>query len=1019
MKPYLFFISLQVFFAGISSKAFSQVTLAFQGGETGDTWTFTSTGAATFAETESFQAPNKVTGTRSLVVGGNTGGGNCFGSTSGNGAAVARTFSFTAFDISSSNESVRTLRFNWGNRFPGCNGTGWDAGENLVFTAYHDEVQQMPSATLAVGSGNAQYSIQSNQFVYQIPACVNSFRFTLSITTNRADELLFIDNVTLTAPQINTSTQQPSAISGNVSVCQGSTEAYSVTDVTSADYTWSGLPAGASFTTPNGNNSITVNWGTALPGSYALTVTPSGSCGTPGTPRTVNVTILGAPAPVTISGPTSVCAGQSITLTSSYATGNDWSTTETSQSISVSSPGTYSVTVQTQCGTTSASQTVSAAAATTAAITSNGPTTFCDGQSISLTSNSAAGNSWSTGETTQSIMVTASGIYTLTVTGACGTANDSETITVNPLPSAAIAASGPLSFCEGGSVTLTASGGDTYQWSSGQTVPAITVTQSGTFTVTATNSCGQSVSSPVTVNVTPLPDAQISGNTSFCAGSTVTLTASGGSTYLWSSGQTTAAITVSTAGTYTVTATNSCGQDVSAPFTVTEIALPDAQITGPAALCQGNTITLTASGGNSYLWSNGATTATISISSGGTFTVTATNACGQDISAPFTVNSTPLPDAQIAGNTSFCEGSTVTLTASGGSTYQWSSGQTTASVTISAGGTFTVTATNSCGQDVSAPFTVAELPLPNAQITGPNTLCQGSSITLTASGGDSYLWSNGSTSSTITVSSAGTFTLGASNSCGQDVSAPFIVTLTPLPVAQISGDASFCEGEQSVLTASGGTSYQWSSGENTAAITVTESGVYTVTAANSCGSDTESITVVVSSVDAAFSANPNGGQAPLNVVFTNETAGNITSSAWDFGDGFTSADFSTQHTYNLTGLYSATLTVISQEGCTDSESILIEVVALPSSVTVPNVFTPNGDGANDVFMVGFANLTDFRLQLIDRWGNTFAELTDPQAGWDGSINGDDAVDGTYFYKLSATGADSVAYEKSGFFVLQR
>jgi hypothetical protein len=281
LKKWILVIGCIAFSETISA----QVTVSFQGGEVGDPWGFTSTGASALASSEATQTPNKVTGTSSLVVGGNTGGGNCFDTGSGNGPNTARTFTFNTLDITSSNASTRTLTFNWGNRFPACSGTGWDSGENLTFRAYHDGVAQA-TVTLATGNNNAQFSILTNSYSWSVPPCVNQFYFVVSVTTNRADELLFLDEVKITAPQFNGSLVT-SSISGNTSVCIGATENYNVTPEAGISYTWSGLPAGAAFTSANGtttSSTMTVNWGTTPSGTYTLTVTPSNSCGVIGMP---------------------------------------------------------------------------------------------------------------------------------------------------------------------------------------------------------------------------------------------------------------------------------------------------------------------------------------------------------------------------------------------------------------------------------------------------------------------------------------------------------------------------------------------------------------------------------------------------------------------------------------------------------------------------------------------------------------------------------------------------------------
>ncbi len=874
------------------------------------------------------------------------------GGGSGNGPSTPRTFTFNALDISSSNSSSRTLTFNWGNRFPSCNGTGWDAGENLTFTPFHNGVSQ-GSITLASGNNNAQFSILSNSYTWTIPPCVSQFYFVVSVTTNRADELLFIDEVKLTAPQLNGSLVV-SPISGNTSVCFGSTENYSVTPETGISYTWSGLPAGASFTTANGtagSSSMTVDWGTAPAGTYSLTVTPSNPCGNTGTPQTISVTILSAPTPVTISGPTALCNGETITLTSSYSSGNVWSPNgETTQSISVTAAGTYTVSTTTSCGTVSDSHIVTLNASTLASITPSGPTSFCPGGSVTLTSDNASGNSWSTGETTQSITVSTAGNYILTLTGVCGP-----------------------------------------------------------------NSVSQQI------NILPLPNPQITGTTSFCAGQQTTLTASGGDTYLWSTGETSTSITVTTAGNYTVTATNSCGQATSAPTIVTVNPLPNPQITGNASFCAGQQTTLTASGGDSYLWSTGETSTSIAVTTAGSITVTATNSCGQATSSATIVTVNPLPNPQITGNTSFCAGQQTTLTASGGDSYLWSNGATSTSIAVTTAGSITVTAFNSCGQTTSAPITITVNPLPNPQITGNTSFCAGQQTTLTASGGDSYLWSNGATSTSIVVTTAGNYTVTAFNSCGQATSAPTVVTQIPLPVTQISGSTTFCAGQQTTLTATGGSTYLWSTGETSATITVNSAGIYTVSATNSCGTTTATTTITISSISASFTVSTATGTAPLAVDFTNTSDPSAVSFNWNFDDGSAETASSPSHVFTQVGQYDVELTATNAAGCSATYSLTIEVIDIPtpSSLIIPNIFTPNGDHQNDQFIVAAERIERYNLQILNRWGNVILTMEDPEKGWDGTINGDQAAEGTYFYQVTATGTDNKNYNETGFFELLR
>lgn len=194
-----------------------------------------------------------------------------------------------------------------------------------------------------------------------------------------------------------------------------------------------------------------------------------------------------------------------------------------------------------------------------------------------------------------------------------------------------------------------------------------------------------------------------SGPSTFCAGDSVVLTASAGSTYLWSTSETTQSITVNSSNTYTVTVTGSCGTST-ASQSVTVDPLPFASITanGPTNFCQGGSVTLTAAGSGPFLWSTGATTASISANTTNTYILSVTNGCGTD-TASQSVLVDPAPSAMISGApTVVCPNETITLIASGGTDYLWSTGATTTSITINTGGTYSVTVNTSCGSDMSS-----------------------------------------------------------------------------------------------------------------------------------------------------------------------------------------------------------------------------------------------------------------------------------------------------------------------------
>jgi gliding motility-associated-like protein len=551
------------------------------------------------------------------------------------------------------------------------------------------------------------------------------------------------------------------------------------------------------------------------------------------------------------------------------------------------------------------------------------------------------------------------------------------------------------------------------------------VSSSGTYTVTAINGCG-SVTATQTVTVTPVPVVTLnnSGSSSLCVGSSSILWATGVGNYLWSTGSTNDSITITTGGTYLVTASNSCGS-VSSSIIINTIALPSPIITasGSTSICVGDSVTLVASGGDLYSWNTFDTTAIITVFTSGIYTVNVTNVCGsQTASQSVIANSSPIVSIN-SGGTSFCSGDSLLLWATGSGSFVWSGGAITDSVFITSAGNYFVTSTSSCGLATDT-ILVSELSLPNALIvpSGSTTICSGSTIVLDGFGGTSYLWfPSGATSDSTLVSSAGTYTLSATNTCGTDTATISITTLD-IPTAAIStiGSTTICLGDILTLNASGSTSYLWSNGTTGNSLSVTSQGLYYVIASNICGSDTATINVVVDSVNALFSGNTLIGTYPLVVDFTNISSSTAITYSWSFGDGNSSSTFSPSNTFQTPGTYLVTLFVTNANGCTDSYAIQIIVLENPSELIIPNVFTPNNDNNNDLFVVRSSGLKEFNCVIYDRWGLEMIELASESMGWDGrTAAGVNVSDGTYYYIIKAQGLDGKVYNETGFVLLTR
>ena len=309
--------------------------------------------------------------------------------------------------------------------------------------------------------------------------------------------------------------------------------------------------------------------------------------------------------------------------------------------------------------------------------------------------------------------------------------------------------------------------------------------------------------------------------------------------YQWSTNQNTASIQVQQAGLYQVTVTNNQGCTATNAVTVSLLAAPSVNIAGIQSFCEGGSSVLLAGAGfSAYTWSMGQTTQNITVTQGGTYSVTVVNAqgCTGTDNQLITVN--PAPTASVSGNLTFCAGQSTVLTANQGfNTYAWSSGQTTQNITVTQGGTYTVTVANAQGCTGTANQLVTANPAPTATINGSLAFCAGQSTVLTANSGlSAYAWNTGASTNSITVFTAGTYSTTVTSSFGCTDDASVIVTALNNPVVDLGPDQAIVQGQQLVLNASGaGLSYLWSTGATTATISVTLMGTYSVTVTDAFG----------------------------------------------------------------------------------------------------------------------------------------------------------------------------------------
>jgi uncharacterized repeat protein (TIGR01451 family) len=345
------------------------------------------------------------------------------------------------------------------------------------------------------------------------------------------------------------------------------------------------------------------------------------------------------------------------------------------------------------------------------------------GGPISLNAgNTGARFVWSTGDTVQTVSVNSSGTYWVRVTNQYGfSASDTIQVTLKQLPVVNLGAD--ITRC-GGTVTLNAgNAGNSYLWSNGATAQTINVTASGIYGVKVTNTDGCFTSDTIQVTINPLPTVNLGADITQCGGTLNLNAGNTGSSYLWSNGATTQNINITASGTYHVKVTNASGCFKSDTIQVTINPLPVVNLGADIVQC-GGTVNLNAgNAGSGYLWSNGATTQSISTAASGSYHVKVTNSNGCFKSDTIQVTINPVPVVNLGADANFCAGSTVLLDAgNAGAAYLWNTGAIARQLTVSQGGLYSVQVTNTAGCLAADTIQLTQRALPVVQLSLPDTL---------------------------------------------------------------------------------------------------------------------------------------------------------------------------------------------------------------------------------------------------------------------------------------------------------
>lgn len=625
---------------------------------------------------------------------------------------------------------------------------------------------------------------------------------------------------------------------------------------------------------------------------------------------------------------------------------------------------------------------------------------------------------------------TAPGTYTyqVNVQNSVGcTNNDQAVLTIYALP--VVNAGVDQTICNASPVTLTATGAITYAWVT--THPSLSLsnatpffpTQTATYTVTGTNINGCQNQDVVVVNVLPQPIVNAGQDQTICAGTPVILNATTTlasptavvSPFTWTGGYANNSQFVPTSSqtlTVSVVGANGCtNQD---QMSITVLALPTVNAGVDQTICTGTGATLNATGAASYVWNNNVTQGVPFFPTASQiYTVTGVGANGCTNVDQVQVNVLTGPSVTVSAAQTVCANTAATFSAAplnslGG--FWTTTGNGTISPNISSAAitylpaandpvvvTLTYVATNACGSSSSA-TNVNVLPIPSVNAGPDQTICEGSSVVLNATGNGNITWltpnvSNGLAFVPVTTTTYTATATGLNNCSNQD---QVTVTVVSLPEVNAGNDLTICSGEEVSLTATGATAYQWTGGiANGSPFTPGVTATYTVTGTTTNGcAGTDQVTVYVNATPVAIAS-------IVDDVTLTATPGSYNYQWINCATG-TAVPNASFATFNALANGTYAVIVSTPQGCSDqSDCITIDAVSVEQIAEIAMSVQPNPTSGE----LSIAMPTDLsaQAQVFDAQGKLVIDFTNVSNG--STLNLTNMTTGVYMIRITA--ADSV------------
>lgn len=589
---------------------------------------------------------------------------------------------------------------------------------------------------------------------------------------------------------------------------------------------------------------------------------------------------------------------------------------------------------------------------------------------------------------------------------------------------------------------------DGYIWNTGASSNSIAVNSEGWYVLEAFYDCCPSkIDSVYLFQQCVLNESLIVSSDTVCVGEAVTISTSNGSyNYNWSTGETTSFITFSPTNDTIIHLDYGIGSCNSTLTQFIDVFQNNVSISGPTSVCIGSQVSLTADGATDFVWNDFSTLDSIDLIVLDTMNISvigSQNGYCPDTAIHTIIALPPINEGLQSSNDTVCLGDVVFLNAINGSyNYLWNTGEINDSIQLNPMGDSTVILfvdNGFCFDTLQQNIIVYNS---NSLISGNTQVCEGTQNIYIASGAQDFVWSNLSINDSIDLTFVDTtiiYVIGSTNGYCPDTSFLEINTI-PFNHYQITGDTLLCNGETAILTATGNPPFIWNTNETTQTISVSpiETTLYFLTgsAFSNC-SDTAFFNLEIikpQSLSANFLTIPSQScldTLVVNSVFNGYGADSL---VWNLGNGdFVFDDSILNYNYSLPGEYTVTLIAFEFEcGYVDSiqQTFTLEIMPNFYELLIPNVFSPNDDGINDEYRIGYVglpgvnaadDLENFNLQIFNRWGTLIFESSSSVSLWNGKIADDFASEGVYYYILKYTRDcfDSETVIKNGYFSLLR